>query len=358
MIIPILIVAVLAAQDGSCDVCERHWKVRAELVSDLPLPYQAIRIRKHYANCTSEPKCECFYADCGKVFWSIQSPGSTVFRRIVSPYESEIEAVPQSTEAPRTALVLKPGDETSFSGVSSSDYMENGRAPLFPVPGVYRIRWTEEPKRKDGLEVRVTDPVGNDAIIFGKLQLQPSLTLAIMSCRNVADEPAATELAAIEKEFPDSGYSDYIHFALARAKLQGVELWEIARRTQDDRDAALRELRKIKSPRFAYRPNALILELRLLFQTWVEDQPKMPNRSSSRTGKSRPMPTGGRISEMFLYDSGRTAETRDLAERLERDFWDSDVWLNYRASGISMEDVAAWYRFRVRKAPCDKPAPQ
>lgn len=351
MILPILIAGVLAAQDGACDVCvERHWSVRAELVSDLPLPYQAIRIRKHYANCTSEPQGECYDSECMRIFRWIQEPGSTVFRKIASPCESEIVGTPLSVEKSRVPLVLKPGDETSFSGVSSSDDTDNGRVPLFPVPGVYRIRWTEAPGGKDGLEVRVADPVGNDAIIFRKLQQQPTLALAVMSCRNVADEPTAHELAAIEKEFPDSGYSDYIHFALARAKLQGVELSEIARRTQDDRDAALRELRKIKSPRFAYRPNALILELRLLFQAWVELQPRMPFRP---TGQGKRVGNGARY--IFAYDSGRTAETRNLAERLERDFWDSDVWLNYRASGISSEDGIAWYRFRVRKAPCDKP---
>jgi len=351
MILPILIAGVLAAQDGACDVCvERHWSVRAELVSDLPLPYQAIRIRKHYANCTSEPQGECYDSECMRIFRWIQEPGSTVFRKIASPCESEIVGTPLSVEKSRVPLVLKPGDETSFSRISSSDDTDNGRVPLFPVPGVYRIRWTEEPGGKDGLEVRVADPIGKDAIVFRKLQQQPSLALAVMSCRNVADEPTAHKLAAIEKELPDSGYSDYIHFALARAKLQGVELWEIARRTQEDRDAALRELRKIKNPRFAYRANTLMLELRLLFQTWVEDQPKMPNRPIGKTKR-----TGKRTGHKFSYEIDGTVETRELARHLARDYWDSDVWLNYRDSVIAKEDGGTWYWFRVRKAPCDKP---
>ncbi len=100
--------------------------------------------------------------------------------------------------------------------------------PLFPAPGVYTLsmnwRMTRDGRHEqvELVQINVESPPETDKAIIEMLKEDRCLANAMISPFNVPDGEAVERLKRIVKDHPQSSYSDYARFAIARALLRGV----------------------------------------------------------------------------------------------------------------------------------------
>lgn len=268
------------------------------------LPYQALRVR---VSLTNEAKAQLapLVPLTRGVYWvSIQEPAGTQprdFRQYylsgtgltvtgLSGYESPLQKHdkrlmngPLGTGEP--GFGIEPGQTLSLSLAEGNEKglsEEDAFAPSFPEPGRYKLRLRYDASRFKGrpeapkqlvyeaeLEVTVAKPAGVDEKIAAMLDKTPDLADAMCAAHYAPEEKGTVAaLEEILKLAPDSSYAPYARFALARCRLgtkgiggiEGFQVYTAHELPEDRRKEALAELKQIKTDKFAYGPQVLVLQ--------------------------------------------------------------------------------------------------
>jgi len=192
-------------------------------VGDMPLPYQAVRLRQRFQNTGTG----VLNALCVTPFLAIKGPGSGEYRNLtqsvflVEPGQGLPAMASGRTWNPNANVQLVSGESLSRTSASAVNVENDRRVPLFPEPGGYFISWTGVNDYGRNVLVSVRAPEGADAAIYRLLQQDALLAQAIIAPMNIPDSQTAAQLEAIVRQSPNSTYADYARFALARARLRG-----------------------------------------------------------------------------------------------------------------------------------------
>lgn len=219
-------------------------------VGDLPLPYQAVRLRQRFQNTGTG----VLNALCVTPFLAIKGPGSGEYRNLtqsvflVEPGQGLPAMASGRTWNPNANVQLVSGESLSRTSASAVNVENDQRVPMFPEPGEYHISWTGTNDYGRNVLVSVRVPEGADAAIYRHLQQDALLARAIIAPMNIPDSQTVEQLEAIVRQSPNSTYADYARFALARAKLRG---WG----RQALRDALYKPLDRVTKELYDYLAN-------------------------------------------------------------------------------------------------------
>ncbi len=221
--------------------------VELKIAGELPLPYQAVRVRCSLINRTkatiSEPNPST------NVLSDVEPRG---IRRPGTPHGEHIShvIVIDDLEAPvyitagsgllEVKLVLRSRDQMSDSAAVAASYFHERYLgdPLFTVPGDYVLKYENGFRTKNGewisypIGITCRAPAGADKEIVDLLAKRPGLRGVMMSPVVAADLDSRDELRSFIDRYPSSSYADFARFALARCYLRGVgyHLWQQAER--------------------------------------------------------------------------------------------------------------------------------
>lgn len=414
LVLPIVLLITTAQADCTVDILSSSYCVR--IVGDVPMPYQAVRLRQSFSNADTQPFLN---ARCGVFFNAIRRPNTERYEEMNRAVWFSIapgrESQPQQRSwGPNEIMCLTPGERLTETQASACYFMDEKIVPLFPIPGEYRITWLGRNAPTRHVVVNVSQPQGADRAVFDFLRQDSLLAAAMMHPAEIPDSETVTQLEALVHQHPQSSYSNYALLALARGRLRGCgveamaeslfgsletartriksrladprtrrshlendvrnrirrfhgplrgaellmlnqlegalaasdgEKERVARHwapffyvSPDDRAAALTYLRRIHSASFALRPQALVMESRLLRIVRVMQLKAEDTRAAWGVSQH--------------WDYFRDIEhphVKSVSDQLNRDYRDSIEWIweMYRF----IDTAEAWRAFRVQPPP-------
>lgn len=262
---------------------------------DRALPFQAVRTRITLAN-TAKLRSAAPLPMSRAVQWvSLTAPGGAPrrFRSFFHPGTGLDDGADESPLYKHYNLVVYSPTGLGGSGVpiepnqvislTFAEGIERDRSyteltPAFPTPGRYVLRARYGGARPGmfpdlNLEaqahVDVEKPQGVDERIVALLAKNQDLANAMASARYTPSTKETLDaLKQVLKLAPDSSYASYARFALARCRLgmkgiggiDGFQIFNAHELPEDRRKETLAELKQIKTDKFAYGPQVLVLQ--------------------------------------------------------------------------------------------------
>jgi hypothetical protein len=145
-------------------------------------------------------------------------------------------------------------------------------ASLFPKPGRYfvKVRYYLKGKKEQYVEkvapIEIEEPkTDDDKKVCELLRQNQRLATVMMSAGHVPEIHVKDVIAALSdltEKFPKSSYAPYAEFAIARRYARGPVFKEMSQ--NQALAVAVGYLGEIRSKRFAYQPNARLLEVSCL----------------------------------------------------------------------------------------------
>lgn len=199
-------------------------ELRVDLIDPAPLPLQPARLRLTLRN-TSRRRIGPIAPVDDLVGALVKRPQDRFGRlkAIVDTFRGSTapSARDRNNRLKDARLYLEPGEQTSVSFVLAllRDEQES-KVPVFDELGLYRIKCQYQKLEKE-IQIEIREPRGDDRSVYEVLRKNGPLATVMLSGLDVPEPALVPKLKALLELFPDSSYTSYVRFALARSYLRG-----------------------------------------------------------------------------------------------------------------------------------------
>jgi hypothetical protein len=297
-------------------------EIVVEQVGPAPLPYQWVRLRVTFHNKGKEAITDPRLLSPGMAFTAVKGPKDRALRRpgegpymLGPPQPSKNGLTYPSSRLGRMKqeerLTLQPGESISITGALGSYQAGDG---VFDQPGDYLLQLRYVGKQSllsaKPLTMTVGTPQGTDAEALKLLQKQNAslagFTAAVRYDNIWLDKEYILKLKEIVDKHPKSSYADYARYLLT---------CRMGEKAFDKPAEAGQALESIDVKTFPFGANVLLTQ-----RLWAQ------------------------------YDKAQLAK---IDEKLDADFYDSDVWIEDQANRLSFAKL-----MELRKPPAERKKPE